>query len=200
VNGRVVVVSGPSGSGKNAVLEALEKRVARAVRATTATTRMPRAGEVDGRDYWFLPPETFSAREQRGAFLETAEVHGNRYGTPRDEVERLVRAGHIVLLQIDVQGARSLRNSGLDLVSVFLMPPSMEELERRLRARATDAPGVIEQRLRNARAEVAVRGEFDYTVVNDDLDRAVNEIVQRVIGSPAPSADSPEPNGEQESQ
>jgi guanylate kinase len=189
------VVSGPSGSGKNAVIDALERRLPGAVRATTATTRPPRPGETDGQDYFFLSPGEFARRDARGEFLETAEVHGNRYGTLRGEVERLAGAGKTVLLQIDVQGARSLRRSGLGVTTVFLMPPSMEELERRLRARGTDEPGVIARRLRNARDEIAARGEFDHVVVNDDLERAVDEIAQRTTGGPAEQAGLPDKHG-----
>jgi len=135
---------------------------------------------VDGEDYHFVDLEDFEARLARGEFLEHALVHGNRYGTHRNSVETLVRGGAVVLLDIDVQGARQVRASGADAVFVFLLPPSMDELELRLRGRGTDASDVIDRRLAVARSEIAEAPTFDYRIVNDDLERAEEEFLTLV--------------------
>jgi guanylate kinase len=170
------LVSAPSGAGKTTVGRGLLDSVPGMVRAVTCTTRPPRAGEQDGVDYHFLAPAVFLERVGRGEFLEHAEVYGNRYGTLKSEVLRRLEDGHDVLLSVDVQGADSIRESaGRDpvlaaaLVSVFIMPPSVAELGRRLRGRAQDGPEVIARRLAEARAEMARWPGFDYVVVSGSM-------------------------------
>jgi guanylate kinase len=175
--GLLVVISGPSGVGKSTLAERLLERPGFA-RAVTATTRPPRPGEVDGRDYLFLTPDAFTARVDRGEFLEHAIVHGRRYGTPRDAVREILDRGLVCLLVIDVQGAATLRQKlAQDALFVFLDAPSWPELERRLRGRGAGSQEELRRRLATAQDELARKPEFDAVVINDDLERAVGEIV-----------------------
>lgn len=173
---RLLVLSGPSGVGKTTVGSGILAD-ARFGRAVTATTRAPRDGEVDGRDYLFLSRDAFDAGIAAGRFLEHANVHGNLYGTPREQVDAVIDGGRTCLLIIDVQGAATLRSDGADALFVFLAPPSWDELERRLRGRGTDPDDVVQRRLENARAEYDRRGEYDHVVINDDLGRVIQQIV-----------------------
>jgi guanylate kinase len=166
--GRLVVVSGPSGVGKTAVIERLLAHP-RFARAVTATTRPPRAGERDGVDYLFLAPDEFRRRLDAGWFLESADVYGRLYGTPREGPERILASGRHCLLNIDVQGAATLRAAGVEAVFVFLRSPSERELARRLRARGLDGPAEVERRLAAAERELAESRHFDLVLVNDDL-------------------------------
>jgi guanylate kinase len=169
------VITGPSGVGKGTLIWRLLERCPDLRLAVSATTREPRAGEVDGRDYHFLEPADFEQRVRRGEFVEHAEYAGNRYGTLRSELERPA-AG--VVLEIDVQGARQVRQSLPEAVQVFIAPPSVEDLEQRLRARASDSPEQITRRLQVAPGEISAREEFSHVVVNDDLDTALRELVE----------------------
>ena len=171
--GEVFVVSSPSGAGKSVILSRVRAADPALLFSVSATTRRPRAGERDGREYYFVSAEEFRRRVDAGEFLEWAEVHGNLYGTLRSEMERLAASGQDAVVEIDVQGAASLRAQGFRMVSVFIMPPSVEELERRLLARGTEAPEVIALRVTNARGEMAPYAEYDFVIVNDDLDTAV---------------------------
>lgn len=171
--GDVFVVSSPSGAGKSVILNRVRAADPALLFSVSATTRPPRAGEVDGREYYFLVRDEFMRRVDAGAFLEWAEVHGNLYGTLRAEMERLAASGQDAVLEIDVQGAANLWALGCGMVSVFIMPPSLDELERRLRKRGTEAPDVIALRVQNARREMHHYTEYDFVIVNDDLDRAV---------------------------
>jgi guanylate kinase len=179
---RLLVLSGPSGVGKTTVGDGL-LRNARFARAVTATTRAPREGEVDGRDYLFLSETEFRDGISTGRFLEHAKVHGNLYGTPRDQVEAVQDRGRICLLIIDVQGAASLRADGVEALYVFLAPPSWEVLETRLRGRESDDEATIRRRLENARAELARQDEYDAVVINDDLEAAIAQIEGLAIRS-----------------
>lgn len=170
----IVLISGPSGAGKSTFLRALLARDERLAFSISVTTRQPRDGEVDGADYRFVADAEFDRLLAEAAFVEWATVHGNRYGTLRDDLERLVGAGRIPVLDIDVQGgAQVIEHFGDGLVSVFLFPPSWTELERRLRRRGSDAEAVIAKRLANARWEVGFADRYRYWLVNDDLDQAV---------------------------
>ncbi len=177
--GQLVVISGPSGAGKTTVCDRLlgESGI---VRAITATTRTPREGEVDGVHYCFLDEATFRKDIDSGRFLEWAEVHGQLYGTPEGPLELQLGAGSSVLLNIDVQGAEQLMDRGVPALYVFLDPPSLEELRGRLEARGADDAGSIETRLKNAREELARKDRYDHVVVNDELDRAVEEVLAQI--------------------
>ncbi len=141
--------------------------------SVSVTTRQPREGESDGIDYEFISEEAFEKLIAENALVEWASVHGSLYGTCRSELERVTNSGADALLELDVQGMRNVRNAGLDAVTIFIAPPSMKELERRIRSRAADTDNQIALRMNNARDEMAARGEFDYIIVNDDLDEAV---------------------------
>src|SRR5438067_2884914 len=164
----VLVVTGPSGVGKGTLIRALLARRDDYELSVSATTRPPRAGEVDGRDYHFLTPEEFEHRLARGEFLEHAVYAGHLYGTPRSEVER---ARKNLVLEIEVQGARQVREALPEATQVFIAPPSEEGLRDRLVGRRTDRPEEIERRLARAKEELAAREEFSRVIVNDDLDR-----------------------------
>ncbi|OUO35505.1 guanylate kinase [Olsenella sp. An290] len=173
---RLFVVSGPSGVGKGTLVALLRERLTRLGLTVSATTREPRPGEVDGVSYHFLDDAEFERRVGEGEFLEWAWVHGHRYGTLRSEVERVLAEGRSVVLEIDVQGALSVRASHPEAVLVFIEPPSPEELERRLRGRGTEDEASIERRLANARREMSYADRYDVRIVNDDLDRAVDDL------------------------
>ena len=175
--GLLLIISAPSGAGKLTLLNELRKRKAdRFVTSISATTRKPRHGEKDGVDYYFLKREAFIARRDGGEFAEWAEVHGNLYGTLNAELDRCLETGKDAVLELDVQGMRNMKKARSDFVSVFLMPPSLEELERRLRSRGTDDDDVIALRLKNARVEIEERHAFDYIVVNDKIEAAASDL------------------------
>ncbi len=179
--GRLFVLSAPSGSGKTTVLNALMNGSGlRLVRSVSATTRRPRRGERRGRDYRFLSRKAFERKIAQGAFLEHARVLGHRYGTLRGPVEQDLRRGKNVLLGLDIQGARQLRKSGLPVTTIFLLSPSFQVLQRRLRRRGTETAAQIRQRLKLARRELKEVQRYDYAVVNDRLEKAV-EAVETII-------------------
>lgn len=170
----IVLITGPSGAGKSTFVQALMADDPRLAFSISSTTRPMREGEVDGREYDFVAEEKFQQLIQENAFVEWARVHNNHYGTRRSRLDELAGAGKIPLLDIDVQGGVDVIDIyDSELVSVFLFPPSWDELERRLRSRATDTDVVIETRLENARTEVGFASRYQYWVVNDDLDQAV---------------------------
>jgi guanylate kinase len=180
---RVFVITGPSGVGKGTLIRLLRARVPELELSVSATTRDPRPGEEDGVDYHFLDDATFAERVEAGDFVEWAEYSGRRYGTLRSELERRTAAGHPVVLEIEVQGARQVRRTMPEAVQIFIAPPSPETLRTRLVGRGTDAPGQVAERLAVAESELAAQGEFARTVVNDDLESAVEELVSIVRGS-----------------
>jgi guanylate kinase len=170
-----IVVSGPSGAGKTTLVGALVKKVPRLWRSVSFTTRAPRGGEVDGESYFFVGEGRFR-RLMKGGLVEWAEVHGSLYGTPKRPVEAMLEKGFDVVLNIDVQGARKVKKCFPDAVMVFILPPSFEVLEQRIRRRAADLAHDIDTRLENARAELRALPEYDYVVVNDTLRDALAAI------------------------
>jgi guanylate kinase len=173
---KVLVITGPSGVGKGTLIERLCERIPDLELSVSATTREPRPGELDGRDYHFLDPEEFERRVRAGEFLERATYSGNRYGTLRSEVERRLREGRSVVLEIEVQGARQVREAMPEAVAIFIAPPDPGALRRRLEERGTDSPEAIERRLRTAEAELEAQAEFPHVVVNDELQKAAQEL------------------------
>jgi guanylate kinase len=172
--------------GKGTLIRRLLERIPELQLAVSATTRAPRPGERDGANYHFLTREEFDRRVQSGDFVEHAEYAGNRYGTLRAEVEQRLDADIPVVLEIEVKGARQVRTAMPDAVAVFIAPPSTAELRARLLRRGTDPPEEVARRLRTAEAELAARDEFAHVVVNDELERAADELVQIVGGALAP--------------
>ncbi len=184
------MITGPSGVGKGTLIRGLLEHIRGLALSVSATTRAPRPGEVDGVDYHFLSPEEFEARVRAGEFLEHATYSGNRYGTLRPEVERLIAEGTPVVLEIEVQGARQVRQAMPEAVAVFIAPPSLDALRARLVGRGTDSQEQVGERLRTAEGELAAQPEFDVVVVNDRLEDATAElvgIVQRALPRRAPA-------------
>ena len=171
--GLMLVLSSPSGAGKSTLSRRLLQSDPNIAMSVSATTRPKRPNEIEGKDYYFVTPETFEAMVREGAFLEHATVFGNRYGTPKTAVEVLLDEGRDVLFDIDWQGAQQLSQKARDdLVRVFILPPSRAELERRLRARAEDSPEVVARRMAEANNEISRWSEYDYVIVNDDVQKA----------------------------
>jgi guanylate kinase len=175
--GLMLVLSSPSGAGKTTISRMLLERDANLAISVSVTTRPPRPGEVDGRDYHFIDAAEFERMVERGALLEHALVFGNRYGTPRAAVEQMLAAGRDVLFDIDWQGTQQLDGKARDdLVSVFVLPPSTAELERRLRARAADSEDEVQRRMAKAADEMSHWAEYQYVIVNHDLDDSVAKV------------------------
>jgi len=173
---KVFVITGPSGVGKGSLIGRLRKDLPEIELSVSATTRSPRQGETDGVDYHFLSSDDFERRVAAGEFLEHARYSGNRYGTLRSEVEHRIENGHPVVLEIEVQGARQIRTTMPEAVQVFIAPPKLESLRQRLESRGTDGTDAIESRLEVAEEELRARSEFPHEVVNDDLERAAEEL------------------------
>ena len=174
--GKLIVISGPSGAGKSTVVfKAIEGREDVCF-STSVTTRKPRPGEVDGREYFFVYPDRFKEMVENDELLEHAEYVANSYGTPRAYVEEKLEAGLNVLLDIEVQGARQIHEKMPDAVKIFIIPPSLEELEKRLKGRGTDTERAIEARLIRARQEYQEADFYDYLIINDDADKAAKEL------------------------
>jgi guanylate kinase len=172
----LMVLSAPSGGGKTTVCAQVLERLPWLRRCVTATTRPPRRGEKDGRDYHFLSVAEFKARIRKGGFHEWAQVHGNYYGTPRLEIDQALKKGQSLVLVIDVQGGAQVKHKDKRAVLVFLLPPSLKALEQRLHGRGQDAPEVLARRLKDARKELRASKHYDYLVLNDRLDRAVEHV------------------------
>ena len=176
VTGILFVISAPSGAGKTTLVNGLLRRDRQVQLSISYTTRAPRPGEQNGREYHFTDVAKFDAMRERGEFVESAHVHGNYYGTSRVWLEEQLQAGHDVVLEIDWQGARQVRKLFTDAVSIFVLPPSPGELERRLRGRGQDSAEVIARRLNAARDEMRHVPEFDYVIINKELDDALLEL------------------------
>jgi len=177
----LIVLSGPSGAGKDAVLTELGKVYPKARRCVTATTRLRRNSERDGVDYHFVSMKEFRKRAEEGGFLEYAEVHGHLYGTPRQWVEESLGRGEDVVLKIDVQGGLNVKRAMPEAVMVFVVPPSLEELENRLRSRKTDSDEDVARRLLNARKELEQIPHYDYIVENNSLAQAAEELKAVIV-------------------
>jgi guanylate kinase len=182
--GQLFVIAAPSGAGKTSLVKALLARRPQLRLSVSHTTRTPRPNEVEGREYFFVPVEEFRKLAARRAFLEHAQVFDNHYGTGREPVEDHLASGRSVILEIDWQGARQVRASLPQCVTIFILPPSRGALEKRLRARKTESDAAIERRLRDAVGDMSHWNEFDYIVVNDDFDRAVADLT-RIVDSQA---------------
>jgi guanylate kinase len=189
VRPRVFVVTGPSGAGKGTLIRRLVERRHDVAVAVSATTRARRPGEEDGRDYHFLSEAEFQRRVEAGDFLEHVDyVSGHRYGTLREEVDRILASGRSCVLELETQGAKEVQAAMPDAVTIFVQPPSFAELERRLRERATESAGEIGERLALARSQAREAGDFDHVVTNDDVERAVGEIeaiLERALSQPS---------------
>jgi len=178
MSGAILILSGPSGAGKSTIIRQAAGRIEPYYFSISSTTRAARDGEQDGVEYHFVTREAFEAGIEAGEFLEYAEVHGNYYGTSLIPIKQALDEGKLVIFDIDVQGHRLARNlMGDQITSAFITPPSLAELERRLRDRSTDTEAAIEQRLHNAKEEIQAIHEFDYVILNDDIDTAVEAFV-----------------------
>lgn len=179
---RLVIIAAPSGTGKTTLCNRLLKEIPELILSISSTTRAPRGAEKNGVDYFFISKDDFKKKISENRFAEYAEVHGNFYGTSKDFIERAFSEGKSLLLDIDVQGADELKKHYPDkTIRIFLAPPSMEELERRLRARGTDSEESIQKRLKNAADEIAQRLKFDHVVVNDDLETTYFQLAGIVL-------------------
>jgi len=174
--GKLFVITAPSGAGKTSLIDALVRADSSLKLSVSYTTRAPRPGEKNGVDYHFVDDAAFLAMQARGEFLESAEVHGYRYGTSKKVITEALARGADLILEIDWQGARQVRAVYPACVGIFILPPSIEELERRMRSRGQDADAVIRRRLDNARGEMEHAGEFDYAIINKDFDTARQEL------------------------
>jgi guanylate kinase len=182
------VITAPSGAGKTSLIDALVRDDPSLKLSISYTTRAPRPGEKNGVDYHFVDEPTFLAMRSRGDFLESAEVHGHRYGTSKQVITEALAKGEDLILEIDWQGARQVRAIYPDCVGIFILPPSIEELERRMRARGQDSDEVMRRRLENAKGEMDHAGEFDYTIINKDFDtarRKLAEVIRAERANPA---------------
>ncbi len=189
---KLYVISAPSGAGKTSLVKALRERLPDLRVSTSHTTRKPRPNEQEGREYFFVSNHEFNALVDDAAFLEHAQVFDNQYGTSRQQLDDKLAAGHDVILEIDWQGAQQVRAAMPACRSIFILPPSREALRQRLQGRQTDSAAVIERRLADAVSDMSHYREFDYVVVNDDFERAVEQLVQVVAGK-AQSLDARRP-------
>ncbi len=174
--GRLIVLTGPSGVGKGTLMRSLLNRHPELYYSVSVTTRSPRPGEIDGKDYYFISRSKFEQLLAEGEFLEWAEFAGNYYGTPREAVLNQIHFGKLVVLEIELEGARQIRASFPSAFSIFILPPSFDELEKRIRSRAQDSEEAIAHRLLRAQEEIQAADEFDIQIVNDDFETALNDI------------------------
>ncbi|HAC63950.1 MAG TPA: guanylate kinase [Cyanothece sp. UBA12306] len=180
-SGKLIVLTGPSGVGKGTLVRSLLARHNNLYLSISATTRSPRLGEIEGQDYYFVSRPQFEDMIAQSAFLEWANYAGNYYGTPRDKVEEKIKQGIIVLLEIEIVGARAIKQTFPDALRIFILPPSLEELEHRLRGRGTDSEEAMTRRLERAKEELTASKEFDHTIINDDLETALKKLEQYII-------------------
>lgn len=185
--GRLVVVTGPSGVGKGTLLKQLRQRHPGLSLSISATTRAPRPGEVDGQHYYFVDRDAFQSMIADGSLLEWAEYAGNYYGTPRQPVDTQIERGNQIVLEIELQGARQVAQSFPEALKIFILPPSPEELERRIRARGQDDEAAIARRLKRARVELEAASEFDVQIINDDLAKALSTLEATLFGEASPA-------------
>lgn len=190
-----MVLVGPSAVGKSSIVRRVRELLPQLVFSVSATTRAPRAGEVDGQDYHFVGPDRFAQMITDGELLEWAEIHGGlqRSGTPARPVYDALATGAPVLVEVDIAGARAVAARIPDAITVFIAPPSWDELVKRLTGRGTESPAIIERRLQTARAELAIADEFDHVIVNDEVDRVAQNLVSLLVGpcEPGPAATAP---------
>ena len=180
--GKLIIFTGPSGVGKGSLMRSLLQRHPELYYSVSVTTRSPRLGEINGKDYYFISRSKFEQLVAAGEFLEWAEFAGNYYGTPREEVEKQIRSGKSVVLEIELEGARQIRATFPSTISIFILPPSFKELENRIRGRASDSEEAIARRLRRAQEEIHAANEFDLQIVNDDFETALNSIETALFG------------------
>ena len=180
---KLIIITGPSGVGKGTVVKKILEDNKIFWLSISATTRKPRIGEKDGKDYYFLDKNNFRKMINDGLFLEWAEFAGNFYGTPKDSVIKRINSGKIVILEIEVEGAKQVREKYPDNLSIFLLPPSKKELERRIRNRATDNEASILKRLRRAEFEIESSIDFDFSITNQNLDETIEEILELIKAS-----------------
>jgi len=185
--GNLFVVAAPSGAGKSSLVKALMELDSHVQPSVSHTTRPPRGQEKHGREYYFVERKEFERLVREDTFLEWAEVHGNLYGTARQQVALETAAGTDIVLEVDVQGAASIRNLTMDTVSVFILPPSYEILRRRLVARGTDSPEQLALRMKNAPEELRQYSSFDYVIINDDVERAAHQLASIIYSERARS-------------
>ena len=185
MSGSLFVITAPSGAGKTSLIEAVMRDDPSLKISVSYTTRAPRKGEKDGVDYHFIDEKTFRDMKSRGEFLESAEVHGNHYGTGKQVILDAVKRGDDLILEIDWQGAQQVRKLYPGCVGIFILPPSVDELERRMRSRGQDSDAVIRRRLDNAREELTHAGEFKYAIINKDFETARRELAKIIQGERA---------------
>jgi len=177
MSGLLIVITAPSGAGKSSLIAAALGADTALRLSVSYTTRAPRPGEQNGREYHFVDDKTFIEMLDRGEFLESAEVHGHRYGTSESAINRELAANHDLILEIDWQGAQQVRRLYPDCIEIFILPPSIEELERRMQKRGQDSPEVIRRRMAVAREEISHSAEFDYAIINKDFDEASKDLL-----------------------
>ena len=183
--GQLIVISAPSGAGKTSiiknVIKILNNENKESKFSVSHTTRLPREGDIDGNDYFFVSNERFAELYEAGNFIETAEVHDYKYGTSKDFIDENVNKGINVFLEIDVQGFQKLRTKNVKFRSIFILPPSIDELRKRIQKRGLDSENVIEKRMKNALKELGEAEEYDYLVINDVFENAIEELLEIVI-------------------